>query len=203
MPHRVRNGEIVIDRHLVLLAALGLDLGLSPQPRLGRRAARRHPRPRPPPLGHAHARQGRHPDRREDGPAGQVQAPRDEAAAARALPGRRGGRFAPLAPGGLDLRRTTRTWTGAWSRPRSASGAARPAARSRSATGAPAARTPSPSFGARAAAASSSPTAARPATRGASARRRSRSTSGTSSPTPWSGAVSGPGRSRSSRGSRG
>jgi len=32
VPHRVRNGEIVIDRHLVLLAALGLDLGLCRTP---------------------------------------------------------------------------------------------------------------------------------------------------------------------------
>ena len=32
VPHRVRNGEIVIDRHLVLLAALGLDINLRRRP---------------------------------------------------------------------------------------------------------------------------------------------------------------------------
>ena len=203
VPHRVRNGEIVIDRHLVLLAALGLDLGLrrSPAwddaPRGDSLALVRH-------LSGMRMRgQGRDPDRRADGPAGQVQAPRDEAAAARALS--RSARRAVRAARSRRPRptRTGRTWTGAWSRPRSASGAARPAARSRSATGVPAARTPSPSSGARAATASSSPTAARPATRARSARRRSRSTSGTSSRTRWSGAASARARSRSSRGSRG
>jgi hypothetical protein len=123
----------VIDRHLVLLAALGLD---SPPPGTTHRG--RHPHCSSATSRACACAAGLAPDRREDGPAGQVK-PREMKPPPPHASSRSARRGSRRSLRGIGLRRTTqhgRACHGQVGERR-----CRPAARSRSATSAPAART--------------------------------------------------------------